>query len=168
MRDVLEYMMRCATKGVIFDTNVLLVFLVGLWNVEEIPRFKRTAAYSKDDFNLLLNIATIVGKVVTTPHILTETCNLYGTLNKQHGKQVYTVLATMLQSVFERRQEAIRLTIDPLFATFGLADMSLIDASRRHHLVVTDDIACHQAIISTGGLGINVNHLRSASWLSQK
>lgn len=160
--------MRRATKGVIFDTNVLLVFLVGLWNVEEIERFKRTSAYSRDDFVLLLNIAKRVGRVVTTPHILTETCNLCDTLNRQHGNRVFATMAAMLKAVSERRQEGIRLTTDPLFLAFGLADMSLIDASRRHHLVVTDEAPCYAAIINIGGLVVNVNHLRGAIWFEQK
>jgi hypothetical protein len=168
MRDVLQHAMRSATKGVIFDTNVLIVFLVGLWNPTEIPRFKRTSAYSENDFILLLDIAKSVGKIVTTPHILTEACNLCDTLNRQHGNQVYGIIAAILEDASERRQEAVRLTTNPLFMDFGLADMSLIDASTRRHLIVTDDVRCYVAISNIGGLVINVNHLRGAVWLKQK
>jgi len=50
---------------------------------------------------------------------------------------------------------------------FSLADMSLIDASTRRHLIVTDDLRCHVAISNIEGLVINVNHLRGADWLKQ-
>ena len=168
MKDVLEYVIRRATKGVIFDTNVLLVFLVGLWNVKKISRFKRTSAYNEKDFELLLAIAQTVGKLVTTPHILTETCNLCDTYNRQHGNEIYGGIVNLVNNVVERRQEAVRLTSDPLFLTFGLADMSLIDASRHHHLVVTDEASCYAAISNMGGLVVNLNHFRSAIWLAEK
>jgi hypothetical protein len=43
----LDLAIRYATNGVILDTNVFLVFLVGLWNPSEISKYKRTAAYTE-------------------------------------------------------------------------------------------------------------------------
>jgi hypothetical protein len=39
--------------GVLVDTNLLILYLVGLSNRSRIPRFKRTQIYSEGDFDLL-------------------------------------------------------------------------------------------------------------------
>ena len=160
---------RYATKGVIFDTNVLLAYLIGLWDIEELARFKRTSAYGQDDFRLLAAVAEKIGKLVTTPHVLTEACNLSDTFNKNHGFKIYGMIAELLKqtTIKERRQESVHLVKDALFEKFGLADMSLVDASRRHHMIVTDDAACYAAIKNTGGCVLNINHLRGARWLAK-
>lgn len=159
---------RHATNGVIFDTNVLLVFLIGLWNPVEISKYKRTASYTEKDFMFLASVLEHVGRLVTTPHILTEVCNLSDTLNRQHGYALYQLLADLQKRAGERRQEAVRLMANPLYLHFGLADTSLIDASRKHHLVITDEAACYAAIANSGGLVLNMNHLRSAEWLQAR
>jgi hypothetical protein len=161
----LEWALRCATSGVIFDTNLLLMFLVGLWNPRRISTYKRTAAYSEEDHALLLQMVQRTGMLVTTPHILTEVCNLADTLNRENHLQVYGALAALQATARERRQEATRLMQHPLFTFFGIADSSLIDASLKGHLVVTDEAACYAAILRCGGLGLNLNHLRGAVWL---
>jgi hypothetical protein len=38
---------------VLVDTNLLILYLVGLSNRSRIPRFKRTQIYSEGDFDLL-------------------------------------------------------------------------------------------------------------------
>ena len=43
MTDVLDLLARYYTKGIIIDTNILLLYLVGSTNRERITRFKRTA-----------------------------------------------------------------------------------------------------------------------------
>ena len=162
----LELARRRATSGVILDTNVFLVFLVGSWNPTEIPKSKRTSAYTAEDYELLLAIVTKVGKLVTTPHILTEVCNLADTLNRKYNYALYQQLADIQTSfyAYERRQEATRLMANPLFKSFGIADTSLIDASKCH-LVVTDEAACHNVISKAGGRVINLNHLRGKIWI---
>lgn len=57
---------------------------------------------------------------------------------------------------------------NPMYLHFGIADTSLIEASTRHHLVLTDEAACYAAIANSGGLVLNMNHLRSAEWLQAR
>jgi hypothetical protein len=165
MMGYLEEMIRLAKNGVIFDTNLFLVYLVGQWSINEIHKFKRTCTYNVNDFLFLKAIEKRVGKLVTTPHILTEACNHCDTLNKANHNQVFAMISDIISIASERSKQASLLTKDPLFNKLGLADMSLIDASMHHHLIVTDDAPCYAAIENAGGLGLNINHLRGALWL---
>lgn len=164
----LEDLLRQGKRGVVLDTNLLLVLLVGLWDPRHIARFKRTASYGEDDFRLLAAIVGRASRLVTTPHILTEVCNLLESLNRQNGFKLFPLLAQLQaqEGARERWREASALMDAPHFPMLGIADASLIDASRKRHLVVTDDAQCYAAMAKAGGLAININHLRSAEWLS--
>ena len=59
-------------KGVLFDTNVLLVLLVGTVNQKRISNFKRTNSFTIEDYKLLEELFSYLQKIVTTPNILTE------------------------------------------------------------------------------------------------
>src|SRR5438094_4633228 len=67
-------------KGLLIDTNLLLLYLIGMYDPDRIPRFKRTMSFTVDEFLLLDAIFTNFDKVITTPNILTEISNLSGQL----------------------------------------------------------------------------------------
>lgn len=66
--------------GVLMDTNLLLLYLVGAFDPEEVPRFKRTSQFTPADFALLVRFLELFQRIVTTPHVLTEAGNLAGQL----------------------------------------------------------------------------------------
>ena len=67
-------------KGLLIDTNLLLLYFIGTYDPDRIPRFKRTMSFTVDEFLLLDAIFTNFDKVITTPNILTEISNLSGQL----------------------------------------------------------------------------------------
>jgi len=42
--------------GLLIDTNLLVLFIVGTVNRNRIGNFKRTSKYSKDDYDLLVRV----------------------------------------------------------------------------------------------------------------
>ena len=87
MPDHLEQLLiEYRTEGVIVDTNLLLLYVVGAQNPERIGRFTRTDTFTKDDFDLIDRLFGYVETAVTTPSILTEVSNLLGQLPKQIGR----------------------------------------------------------------------------------
>ncbi len=56
-------------RGLLLDSNILTVYLVGLYDVKRIPEFKRTKGfYTTDDFYLLQKFVTLFdNRLVTTP-----------------------------------------------------------------------------------------------------
>ena len=63
-------------KGVLLDTNLMLLLAVGLYKRERISSFKRTDQYTARDFSLVADIISKFDRRITTPHILAETDNL--------------------------------------------------------------------------------------------
>ena len=69
---------RYKSRGLLIDTNILLLFFVGLYDRSWVERFKRTRRYTAQDFDLLMEIVLRFDRIITTPHILSEVSNLSG------------------------------------------------------------------------------------------
>jgi hypothetical protein len=48
--------LRYSQKGVLVDTNILLLYFVGKVNRERVARFKRTEQFLPEDFDILLRL----------------------------------------------------------------------------------------------------------------
>ena len=77
IRDLLD---RYRRKGILIDTNLLLLFVVGSCNVKHIGTFKRTKKFIPADFEALRRMLGNFRRLVTTPNILTEVSNFLGQL----------------------------------------------------------------------------------------
>ena len=53
---------------------------------------------------------------------------------------------------------------DPTFSYLGLADAAIAMASQNNLLVLTDDLALHNALTQRGADALNFNHVRQLSW----
>lgn len=82
MSEVSDLLSRYYAKGIIIDTNILLLYLVGRVNRERVPRFKRTAQFIPEDYDILLQLVNNFQKVITTPNILTEVNSLANQLGE--------------------------------------------------------------------------------------
>ena len=67
-------------KKLILDANLLLVLLIGIFNVGWLGKFKRVVGYSGQDYDLLVQFLAAFPTLLTTPHILAEVSNLAGGL----------------------------------------------------------------------------------------
>ena len=59
-------------KGLLADTNLLVLLIVGSVNRDRVSRFKRTTDYSPADWDLLTGILEQISPRFTIPHILAE------------------------------------------------------------------------------------------------
>ena len=62
----LEYILakRNKFKGLLIDTNLLLLLLVGLFDQDEIGKVKRTEKFTIEDFEKLKNLLTRYSKKI--------------------------------------------------------------------------------------------------------
>jgi hypothetical protein len=58
--------------GVLIDTNILLLHLIGLFDQARISKFKRTEQFVEEDFDTLQAFLGRFERKVTTPNIVTE------------------------------------------------------------------------------------------------
>lgn len=157
---------RRAPKGLVLDTNVFLLLLIGTWGKARINQFKRTQRFTESDYDNLLYLCGSARRLVVTPHVITEACNLCDNHNANFGGAVFETLVEMSSSMKERRKESFLLFEYSEFLRFGLADVSILDASLKSHIAVTDEAKLYAAISAAGGFVINLNHIRSLDWIN--
>lgn len=156
------YIKQYRRKGIIVDTNLLLLALVG--GTSSIVGFKRTRGYSDEDYQLLLKVIDQFEKLVSTPHILAEVSNLTNGIYGSKLHDFYTTLKESLSTIIEIHNPALDISRDYELSPYGLTDVGIVAAAKDNYLVLTDDLRvagfAHQHCVDV----VNFNHIREASW----
>ncbi len=152
-------------KGLLVDTNILLLYFIGICDPNWIAGFKRTSQFVIEDFQLLVRILNCFERRVTTPNVLTEINNLAGQLSRDNLRAWRVQFRDSLSSDFLERFIPSKTAVkNGGFLRCGLTDAGVICASRGRFLVLTDDLDLYITLQSEGVDAINFNHLRSLTW----
>jgi rRNA-processing protein FCF1 len=151
-------------RGILVDTNLLLLYFVGLLDRNQVQRFKRTQQYTAGDHQTLVALLKRFDKVVTTPNILTEVSNLSGQLGEPLRSRYFSAFAREISLLTEHYIESTRLAEAEHFVPFGLADTAILSLGAAGHLVLTDDSPLTQRLQKIGADVINFNHIRTLAW----
>ena len=147
----------------LIDTNLLLVLIVGAYDRGQMERFKRTRAYTSDDFDLLTRFVACFGELVVTPNVLTEVSNLAGQLSEPVRSGVLASIGLLAMQVAERYFPSGDAAREPEFTRLGLADVSVLLAARENVAVVTDDLPLYLRLSALDLHVVNFNHLRTGA-----
>lgn len=154
---------RYSGKGVLLDSNLLLLYFVGLYDPERIGTFKRTYSqgFTVDDFDLLCRLLDCFDTVVTTPNILTEVSNLSNQLRNDERDSYFVVFANSAALLTERYIESKKICVLAHFNRYGLTDSGTISCAKGNYLVVTGDAPLVGCLQNLGIDVINFNHLKT-------
>ena len=147
------------SNGLLIDTNLLLLLVVGTIKRDLIGKFKRTQTYLIEDFQRVVGIRKQFSKHWTTPNILTETDNLGRQLPEVDWPRFANAMSRLTQSLTERYVASIDVTSSEHYSRFGLSDSASIRICQPL-LILTDDMRMHGRALSSGIDSINLNHLR--------
>lgn len=162
--DTIRLLRRHRTTGVVLDTNILLLYFVGLLDPQVIPKFKRTNTFVVEDYYTLLAVLQFVSKPTTTPNILTEVSNLLGQLPDHLKSRCFALFGHGITELNERYFSSIKAAAMPECVKFGLTDAGITHLAKTQHLVITDDFRLSQYLQSAGIDVLNFNHLRPLNW----
>jgi hypothetical protein len=151
------------SKGLLIDSNVLLLFFVGLHDPTRIENFKRTRQFTIEDFELLVAFMGQFKEVVTTPSILTEVSNLLGHVPAKLRYAFFEHFANGLKNLDEHYTPSRELGDEKAFPRFGLTDTAILQAASGKYLVLTDDLRLAQYLEGQNIDVINFNHLRTSN-----
>ncbi|MCP1381561.1 hypothetical protein [Runella salmonicolor] len=148
--------------GLVIDTNLLLLYLMGIYDPKKISQFKRTQQFLEEDFQLLLRFIEIFDKVIITPHILAETTNLADT-------QTFPILKTIIELLEENLTSSLEIihSDQTCFNKFGLSDTAIQYLAQQNYVVLTDDLRLYHYLSTKGYTAFNFNHLRSGNLLKK-
>jgi len=130
----LKLIQKYKQKGLLVDTNILLLYIVGIVNVDLIRNFSRTANFTENDFYLVEKFINFFDVNITTPHILTEVSDLLG-----NRIELQLALGKYIELIEEKFLESKQITRTKTFLQFGLADTAITETAKNSYMVVTDD-----------------------------
>ena len=142
MDEVFELIEKHRNNGILLDTNLMVLLLVGLVNPERIVGFKRTSHYSKHDFERLVGVVDQFERRYITPGIWAEVNNL----TDLKGDELQLVRAHFKQQaelVIEHHSPARDLVAHAAFSRLGFTDASICELAKQPILVLTDDLDLH-------------------------
>ncbi len=134
---------RHRSHGVLLDTNVLLLLLIGLTDRRLIARHKRTTQFRPLDFDLLVRFLGGFERRLVTPHILTEVSNLGGQIGNPDRSRFFRSLRSGIGAFEEivTKSRSVSEVDEQLFCRLGLTDSVTLLAAAHPCLVLTDDQA---------------------------
>ena len=151
---------KYSKKGLLIDTNLLLLYVIGYYDKKRIERFKRTKIFSPDDYELLIDFLRYFDKIVTTPNILTEVSNLLNQLSGKLKKDNYSCFSEIINSFDEQYTTSAITSQLQHFIKFGLTDSDIIEKAKGKYLVLTDDFKLYNYLAKEKVAVINFNHIR--------
>ena len=152
-------------KGLLIDTNLLLLYLIGEINPRLIPAFNRTRQFVVEDFTSLKRIITFFSKLITLPGILTEVSNLAGNDLKGDWRDgFFAKFAECIHLLSEAHVASAQACGTPAFAKFGLTDSAIILAGKDQYLTITTDAALAGYMERNQLDVINFNNIRLLNW----
>lgn len=130
-------------EGIIVDTNIMLLFLVGCYDINYIRQFKRTRKYSKEEYYFIRELLTRYynNKVFTSPHILTELSNFSLNIQDDRRNKYFNFFIKIFNGIYEIYVEKNKIIEFKELPKFGITDVAIFNISKENNLLVlTDDI----------------------------
>jgi hypothetical protein len=163
MPDAAALIEKHRAKGVLVDTNLLVLFLVGKVSRKRILNFKRTGDFTIEDFDLLVRLIGWFGKLIATPHVLSQVSDLTD-LTGDELTEIRELFKVLVENIEESYDTSRPLVGDPVFRRLGLTDAAIATVCSRRVLVLTADVQLYVALQERDIDALNFNHIRPLGW----
>ena len=161
---ILGLIERHGSGGVLVDANILLLYFVGSYNREHVPRFKRTGQFTVNDYDLLVRVLSRFARVVTTPNILSEVNSLSAQMGEPAKTEYFEEFARGIATLDEHYVTSATASQLSEFPKLGLTDSGILHLAEDQYLVLTDDLRLCQFLEKAGVDVSNFNHIRLIAW----
>ncbi|MEW6349808.1 MAG: PIN domain-containing protein [Thermodesulfobacteriota bacterium] len=159
-----ETFSRYRHKGLMVDSNLLLLLVVGACDPKRIPTFERTKMFTTEDYELMAHTAGYFDHVITTPCVLTEVSNLLGQLGGNLHGRFFSRFAETIHLLREEYAPSTQLAGRDDFSRFGLTDSSIIHCVKGRYLVITVDFPLSGHLWEMGVDVVNFNQILLLHW----
>jgi len=155
-------------KGIIVDSNIMLLFLVGCYDVNYINMFKRTIKYTVEEYYFIRDLLTTYykDKVYTSPHILAELSNL-STIDGDRRGKYFNFFTKILNNTCEIYIEKNKILEFKELPKFGITDIGIYKIAKKYNLLVlTDDFRLSSYLSDNYIDAINLRNISKYLWSS--
>jgi rRNA-processing protein FCF1 len=149
-------------RGVILDSNLLLLLLVGRYVPQAIGDFKllTNQGFTVTDFEQLRQLVSAFSKIIITPHIMTEVSNQCGQYKRRSRLDLMAGIAELISQCAEEFRSSKELVVRADFPAFGLTDTAISAVTPGSYLVLTKDFALASHLSKLGVDALNFTQFR--------
>lgn len=160
MSDFVRFDQNTRSRGVLVDTNLLVLLIVGSVNRDRIPHFKRTSQYTQSDWDLLTGILEQIEMRLTIPHVLSEVSALTDMKGPERD-DARAVLRAAIALMQELPVNSLEACTETCYTNLGLTDAALGMAARQTGCsVLTNDSNLYATLLGEGASVVKFDHLR--------
>jgi hypothetical protein len=145
------------SRGIIIDTNLLLLLAIGLYNPNRIVTFKRTSKFDATIFQAVVTVVKQFEQRYTTPYLVAELDNISRMLPMHEWIAISRIMQTLVPSLIEICDGSSSVLAHALHAEIGVADCSI--AMVPDTLIFTDDLPLASRLQGMGRDVLNIGHL---------
>lgn len=148
--DVRKYVYRDTPTGVIIDTNLLILLLIGNYDPIFIREYKQLnnsdKKYTEEDFELLKQVLACFKKVIITPQIIAELSNLSitksGVPENRFPLYLQKVIAFLKVADEQHQKSSCLWGMEmKMIRDFGFTDMTILELAKNNNMAVLTDEA---------------------------
>ncbi|MCK5833180.1 hypothetical protein KAH81_05855 [bacterium] len=155
---------KCTRKGILLNTELLLLLCVGIYKRQLVESSKITNKYSVNDFNIVANIAAKFSPLYVSPQVLAEFSNYSDRLGSKVMREFYSSIEKILKGQFEVHIPKDVMIDENYLPVLGFTDVSMMKICEEKGCVLfTADLQL-ESIYSKRIDVVNFNHIRSAEW----
>ena len=157
-------------KGIIIDTNLLILLIVGSLGEEALSRCKLTKSseYKYKDFLILEEILKNFKNIIITPHILSEISH-HLIKDNSDNSEIFRAIISKLSNIVEEHVKKDIILSQGVSVKLGIIDGSITELCLNKKIpVITDDGPLSGFLGHLGVEHININHIRFCNILSQR
>lgn len=132
---------RHRNAGLLLDSNLFVLWIVGTTDQNLISRHKKTREYDENHFLALALLLTRFRTIIVTPHILTEVSNLSSLIDDQLQMTIRETFQSVVRNdlLIEIEVPSKSACEGEAFLELGLTDAVIVNHVNKNVLVVTDD-----------------------------
>ena len=150
----------------LFDTNVLILYIVGKTDTRLVNRHRRLASFTADDYALLAAIAARAGQLVYLPNVATEASNLLGQSERSADRRILRTFHDYLNTACEIFVPTPTAAARPEFWYLDFTDCALLTETLSDVMMISIDAKLCYNAQRLGLHAVNFNHIREESWES--
>ena len=147
------------SRKLLLDANLLVLFCVGCADRRYIQLHKRLGAYTRADFELLLEFIENYDGLLVTPNTFTEASNLALQIKEPARSDISHCLAAFADIEMEEYVPSKQVVKRQEYAFLGLSDTAQLELSTPCDLL-TADAKLYLAAVHSGQTAYNFTHLR--------
>ena len=146
---------------ILLDTNLLVLFVVGLTDPSYIPKHKRLAVYDQRDFEIVSEIVAGSDKLIICPNVASETSNLLRQIGEPARSRIGHVFAEIIARIEESYVPSVDAASLPEHLRLGITDSVLLLLAETNATLLTADLDLYLAAEDRNLSTINYNHVRA-------